>query len=401
MIKMKLYSLLFLLSIAFVAGCDNKRDAESQLGSPIADSLISVVKTKYAPDGRVAVFSVEAEEKQDTLVLTGETDKPAAKQAFLQALDSAKMAYVDSIDLLPNASVGPDTLGVVSISVANIRSQPKHSAELATQATMGTPLRILKKEGEWHLVQTPDKYISWMQGSFQLMDKEAYDRWQKANKLIFKEMYGFAYQDESRMQTVSDLVAGDVMELLGENNSTFWVKLPDGREAYVLKEEAEPFDVWVAQAEATEETLVNTALKMTGIPYLWGGTSTKAADCSGFTKTVYFMNGKVLPRDASQQVHAGELVDDRKNFNKLRPGDLLFFGKPATDSTKERVTHVGMWIGNNEFIHAPGLEAYVRISSVDPEAENYDAFNVSRYLRAKRMINSHKDIIALRDAKLF
>lgn len=401
MIKMKLYNLIFLLVLAFIAGCGNKKGAESQLSNPLADSLIDAMKATYAPDSRVAVFSVAAKEEQDKLILTGETDKPAAKQALLEELNKTQLAYVDSIYLLPDTSVGQDTLGVVSISVANIRSQPKHSAELATQATMGMPLRILKKEGDWHLVQTPDKYISWIQGSFQPMDKETYDRWQKADKLIFKEMYGFAYQDESRMQTVSDLVAGDVMELLGENNSTFWVRFPDGREAYVLKEEAEPFNVWLTQAEATEETLVNTALKMMGIPYLWGGTSPKAADCSGFTKTVYFMNGKVLPRDASQQVHAGELVDESRNFDKLRPGDLLFFGRSATDSTRERVTHVGMWIGNNEFIHSPGLEAHVRISSVDPEAENYDAFNLNRYLRTKRMINSRKDIIALRDVKLF
>lgn len=400
MIKMKLCSLL-LLALPFVMGCDNKKDAEPQSTSSLADSLINAVQSKYAPDKRVAVFSIETRAQQNKLILEGETDKPAAKQALLQKLDSANIAYLDSIHLLPDASVGQDTFGVVSISVANIRSQPKHSAELATQATMGMPLRILKKEGEWHLVQTPDKYISWVQGSFQPMDNKAYDHWQKADKLIFKEMYGFAYQDESLMHTVSDLVAGDVMELLGEDNNTFWVRLPDGREAYILKEDAEPFDIWLAQAEATEETLVNTALRMMGVPYLWGGTSPKAVDCSGFTKIVYFMNGKVLPRDASQQVHAGELIDENKNFDKLRPGDLLFFGKPATDSTRERVTHVGMWIGNNEFIHSPGLEAHVRISSVDPKAKNFDEFNLNRYLRTKRMIDSRKDIIALRDVKLF
>jgi cell wall-associated NlpC family hydrolase len=138
-----------------------------------------------------------------------------------------------------------------------------------------------------------------------------------------------------------------------------------------------------------------------GVPYLWGGTSSKGVDCSGFTKTIYFMNGKILPRDASQQVYAGELVDENKNFDQLRPGDLLFFGYAATDSTQERITHVGMWIGDNQFIHSPGLEARVKISSVDPESEYYDAYNLNRYIRTKRMINSQQDIIALRDVELF
>jgi cell wall-associated NlpC family hydrolase len=113
------------------------------------------------------------------------------------------------------------------------------------------------------------------------------------------------------------------------------------------------------------------------------------------------MNGFMLPRDASQQVHAGTLIDENKNFENLQPGDLLFFGRPATDSTRERVTHVGMWIGNKEFIHAPGLEAHVRVSSIDPQTENYDEFNLNRYLRTKRMISSTNEIINLKEVKLF
>ena len=373
---------------------------ETRHQAPVAET-VQAVKEEYAPDKRVAIFAVEADTRDTTVVLTGETDNPRAKQVLLERLQNKKITFVDSVNVLPDSSLGEDTLGVVTISVANIRSQPKHSGELATQATMGTPLRLLKKEGDWHLVQTPDKYISWMQGSFVPMDTVAYGAWQAADKLIFTSPYGFAYQDETFSDPVSDLVMGNVMALKGGNRVAYWVKFPDGREGYVPRDEATPFDEWIASAEATEETVVNTAMQLMGVPYLWGGTSAKGVDCSGYTKTIYFMNGHVLPRDASQQVHAGEPVDEDKNFDQLRPGDLLFFGRAATDSTRERVTHVGMWIGNDEFIHAPGLEARVRVSSIDPEADNFDEFNLSRYLRTQRMINSQKDIIALRNVTLF
>ncbi len=206
-----------------------------------SDELLESVKDQYASDKRVALFTVEARAQDTTIVLAGETDQPQAKQALLQQLTDENITYIDSIRTLPDPSLGADTLGIVTISVANIRSQPKHSGELATQATMGTPLRLLKKEGDWHLVQTPDKYISWMQGSFVPMDTAAYATWQATDKLIFTAPYGFAYQDEAFDAPVSDLVMGNVMALKGENRVAYWVQFPDGREGYVQTDEAMPY----------------------------------------------------------------------------------------------------------------------------------------------------------------
>ncbi len=392
------FAYIFGLFLCLCFACAPKEQAAQNTET---EAIIAEIKSEYASDKRVAVFNIEAVEKNGELVLRGETDLPQAKKALLDILATTSASLTDSIVLLPNVTVTPDSLGVVSISVANIRSQPKHSGELATQATMGMPLRILKKQGEWHLVQTPDKYISWMQGSFQPMDAAAFEAWKEKDKLIYTNIYGFGYQDASFSETASDLVAGNIMELVKETSNAYEVRYPDGRKAFVKKSEATPFDGWVAKAEATEQTLVNTAFKLLGVPYLWGGTSTKGVDCSGFTKTIYFMNGFMLPRDASQQVQAGSLVDEDKSFDNLQPGDLLFFGRPATESTRERVTHVGMWIGNNEFIHAPGLEAHVRVSSIDEASEKYDEFNLNRYLRTKRMVSSTNEIIDLKAVQLF
>ncbi|MCJ7759173.1 MAG: C40 family peptidase, partial [Gillisia sp.] len=161
---------------------------------------------------------------------------------------------------------------------------------------------------------------------------------------------------------------------------------------------AQPYREWIA-ALNPEENLIKTSKSLMGLPYLWGGTSPKGVDCSGYTKTIYFLNGIIIPRDASQQVHTGKLVDSTRNFENLIPGDLLFFGRAATDSTAERVVHVGMWIGNNKFIHSSGN---VHISTFDTTATDFDEANYNRYLRTKRLLNvEDKALINLKESRIF
>jgi cell wall-associated NlpC family hydrolase len=141
---------------------------------------------------------------------------------------------------------------------------------------------------------------------------------------------------------------------------------------------------WLENIRLTGESIVATARKFVGVPYLWGGTSAKSVDCSGFVKSVYFMHGIILARDASQQARYGKLVDTAGDFSKTEPGDLVFFGRRGDEQNPtESVVHVGIYIGNNRFIHASD---YVHISSFDPNDPLYDAYNTNRYLRTKRIL---------------
>lgn len=95
------------------------------------------------------------------------------------------------------------------------------------------------------------------------------------------------------------------------------------------------------------------------------------------------MNGIILQRDASQQVLYGELVNTSEGYDNLEPADLLFFGTHETDSTKERVTHVGIYIGDGEIIHASGR---VKINSMIPGKKNYSSHLDSIFIRARRIL---------------
>ena len=119
--------------------------------------------------------------------------------------------------------------------------------------------------------------------------------------------------------------------------------------------------------------LVQTARRFIGIPYKWGGDSRREGfDCSGLTMTVYQLNGLDLPRTSRQQWRAGMPVRQRE----LARGDLVFF---ATSGGK-RVSHVGIYVGENRFIHAPGRGKYIRVASLS------SGYYRKRYLGGRRYL---------------
>jgi cell wall-associated NlpC family hydrolase len=104
------------------------------------------------------------------------------------------------------------------------------------------------------------------------------------------------------------------------------------------------------------EELVKTARSFLGVDYLWGGESAETGfDCSGLAMTVYQLNGLVLPRNSRQQFAAGNSVE----ISSVQKGDLIFF------ASRGKVSHVGIYVGGNMFIHAPGRGKKIRIDTLD------------------------------------
>lgn len=106
-----------------------------------------------------------------------------------------------------------------------------------------------------------------------------------------------------------------------------------------------------------------------GTPYVWGGTTPSGFDCSGFTRYVYKQLGYTLSRTAGQQLGNGYAV------SSLQPGDLVFFDN--TYATSAAASHVGIYIGNNQFVHA--ASGGVKVTSLS------DSYYASRYIGARRI----------------
>ncbi len=111
---------------------------------------------------------------------------------------------------------------------------------------------------------------------------------------------------------------------------------------------------------AGQSQVVAIALQYLGVPYVWGGSTPSGFDCSGLTQYCYRQVGVSLPRTSQSQYYAGQHIA-RDRLDLLKPGDLVFFG---TDGDADSVHHVGMYVGDGNYVHAPYTGASVRVDSL-------------------------------------
>jgi cell wall-associated NlpC family hydrolase len=113
-----------------------------------------------------------------------------------------------------------------------------------------------------------------------------------------------------------------------------------------------------------------TAERFVGIPYRWGGENVvDGMDCSGFVRAVYNLCGLSIPRTSRDQFKAGESVAKEE----LQDGDLVFFG-----ASEDAINHVGIYVGNGRFVHAPRRGEEIRVTAVD------ESYFEKRFVGARR-----------------
>jgi uncharacterized protein YycO len=130
------------------------------------------------------------------------------------------------------------------------------------------------------------------------------------------------------------------------------VKLESPSRKHHVNEPAEK----IAKTDDMGSIAARTAERFVGIPYRWGGnTVVDGMDCSGFARAVYNLCGVNIPRTSGEQFRVGKKIDR----DELQDGDLVFFGE-----SEDHITHVGIYIGNNRFVHAPRRGEDIRISTL-------------------------------------
>ena len=348
------------------------------------------LKQRIAPDKRTAIWDVSATQQAGKWTLTGTVGTQAQKKAIQAAMIKHGYAgYTDKVAVLEDAIPAARKWALVKLSIATLRTEPKHSAEIATQGIMGAPVKVLQKADDWYRVQMADDYIAYVPESSLAFKTEAQMKtWRKAKRYIVTAYDSRLVTEPHGDETVSDLVMGNILEYKAEQGK--WLKLasPDGRVGWVDAADLAELSQWSQQGFSAAQ-IEKTARRMMGSSYLWGGTSTKVTDCSGLTKVSYLSNGIILQRDASQQALTGKIFKKGTDWHQFETGDLLFFGNEKTG----RVTHVGIYLRDGKYIHCSGQ---VKINSLDPKASDYPyLYSPLSASRIKGMVGT-KGITALK-----
>lgn len=308
------------------------------------ESLLREIAGVRGVDPRSAVFDVRIEADGETVVLAGETTlAEAADELAARAAELLDRPVQDAVLRLPDPALGADAFALVRSAVAPVHGEPRLAATQVSQYVVGHRLDLLSRHGPWCRVRGEDGYIGWIHHGYLAFGAEAWAlTWERGGDGEPIVSLGAELVD-AEGRSVVRLPWG--ARVLRDAPGRF--RLPDGRHGRYHAGELVEADRLADWFPPRGESVIRTARRWTGTPYLWGGVTPAGADCSGYVQSVFWMHGIALPRDSDQQARVGEAIDVSSGFAAMRPGDLLYFSE-----REDRVTHVAISLGGGRIIHS-------------------------------------------------
>ena len=268
------------------------------------------------------------------------------------------------------------SIGVVETGGLRLRAKPSTDAEILANAGIGDNVVVIRQVGDWYLVDY-NLIVGYMHKDY----LTTYDRWnvELGDAIVESGSVNMRGTPDINGELLATLSQGETAYIIGFNCGWYKVQY-NGLTGYIRSDlvalmEAPKFNAQLTVGkspvvETMGQKIVALAQDYMGVPYVWGGTTPKGFDCSGFTQYVFDKMGYSLKRTAAQQLKNGYEVTN------LKVGDLVFFTN--TYATSAAASHVGIYMGDNLFIHAAG--GGVKVTSLDHE------YYAPRYIGARRIV---------------
>ena len=233
---------------------------------------------------------------------------------FAKIVGMISRGVVDGVDVRSQSTINslneptrPTTKMAIKGENVNFRANPDLDADIVAKLDKDSVVTVLDRSGEWCRVKTTDGYTGYI------------------NKMFLKEV-----KSDQIVPKASSGASKTVIKTTTKKTTTSSPQISGKAGNGTSK---------------TGSNVISYAKQFMGIRYKWGGTTTKGFDCSGFTQYVMKHFGVSTPRTSIQQSKSGTSIKKAD----LRTGDLVFFAKSASNRT---VNHVGIYIGNGDFIHS-------------------------------------------------
>lgn len=284
-------------------------------------------------DNRTSVFEVEIQGlKNNTLQLGG-------RLLHASQLDELRR-------LLPDLRLDTSSVRILSREVhervhvatnlTGLYEKPTFGVPLSSELTYGTGLDVLDVENNWVFSRQQDGYLGWVYRSY-LGEGTA----PPGSHLVLAPAVEVRAEPNARGEVVTRLVSGT--RVVVEETRDGWSCIAANRSGWVPRHHLRALADLPATVEQRRKTLVEDARRMTGVPYLWGGTSGNGIDCSGLARLLHQWIGIDIPRDADMQCAAARPVEP-----PFEAGDLFFFGEGG----RRHISHVGISLGGWTMIHS-------------------------------------------------
>jgi len=310
-------------------------------------------------------------------------------EGWYQISFSGMTGYVSSqyVDLVQKAET---IRGRIIDGPLNIRSAPSTSGSKCGKLYAGTEVEILETVNGWYRIDkgyVSADYVTLLtetapqpaesSGTITPVEIVAAPTEQTPSAPAASEQYGRVIDGPLNVRSAPStsgtkcgkLYAGKVVEILEVLDG--WYRIENG---YVSADYVMLVDESALSASSVADQAVELALSYVGYPYVYGGSSPKGFDCSGFTSYVYKQFGISLNRSAANQLDNGTPVA----MSELLPGDLVLFKKAGTGS--KRASHVGIYIGNHQFVHASTYGVGVIVNDLS------DAYYTTGFVGGRRIV---------------
>ena len=289
------------------------------------------------------------------------------------------IAVTSAVLAINSSEASAAQIGVVKTSALNVRSGAGTNHSIIGKLYKGDKVDILDSSNNWYKVKLSNGKIGW--ASSQYIDTNHSANSQN-NGTVNTSALNIRQGAGTNYSIIGKLYKGDVVNILSSSNGWYKIELSNGSTGWVSSQYITlgtlPSDD--TNNDSTNSTnpnkidaVIDLAKKQIGKPYVWGATGPDSFDCSGLTSYVYKNAANIsLPRTSSEQAKVGDTISK----SDLMPGDLIFSSTNGTGN----VSHVGIYIGNNEMIHSPKPGQNVQIVKINTTYWN----NV--YLHAKRVL---------------